>query len=61
MGGCFKNDNITMDPNTKQNLSKLIDLVMQIELNRTILLLQLLDLLRNSTIHFRMFLYSVSC
>ena len=44
-----------------QNESKLIDLVLRIELIRTILSPGLLDFLRNSTIHIRMFLYLVTC
>ena len=34
---------------------------MGIELTRAILMTRLCDLLRNSTIHFRMYLYLVTC
>ena len=39
----------------------LIDLEMRFELIRTILSLRLSDFLRNLTMHFRMFLYLVTC
>ena len=44
-----------------QNESKLIDLVTLTELTREILSSRLSDFMRNSTIHFRMFLYLVTC
>ena len=53
--GYFKNVNITTDPNTAENYSKLIDFVIRIELTRTILSPRLSDFLRNSTIHFACF------
>ena len=45
----------------KVNNSKLIDLVMRIELTQAILMSRFSNFLRNSTIHFRMFLYLVTC
>ena len=50
-----------INDNTARNERKSLDLVMWIELNQAILLPRLSDLLRNSTIHFRMFLYLVTC
>ena len=46
-------------PNTIQNWSQLIDLVMRIELTRAILMPRFSNFLRNSTIHFDMCLYLV--
>ena len=57
----YKSPSITTDPNTVQNLRTLTDLIMRIELTRAILLPRPSDFLRNSTIHFCMFLYLVVC
>ena len=54
-------DNAIARNGTQKNESKLIDLLMRIELTGAILITRLCDLLRNSTIHFRMYLYLVSC
>ena len=48
-----------LDHNTVKNLSKLIGLVIRIELTQAILMSQFLNFLRNSTIDFRLFLYLV--
>ena len=48
-------------PTPVQNLSKLIDFVMRTELIQAILLPRLTDFLRNSTIHFRMCFYLLTC
>ena len=56
-----KSPSITSDPNTVQNKSKLIDLVKRIELTRAILMPRFSNFLRNSTLHFGMFLYLVTC
>ena len=55
------NVNITTDPERHTNKSKLIDLVMRIELTREFLSSRLSDFQRNSIIHFRMFLSLVTC
>ena len=47
--------------NGTQNLSKCIDFVMRIELTRSILMSQFSDLLKNSTIHFPVCLYMITC
>ena len=52
MGSKIKNVSITMDLNTIQNSTKLIDFVMRIELTQAILVPQLSDFLKNLTIHF---------
>ena len=46
---------------TVRNESKLIELVMRIELSRAIVLPRLSNLLKNSTVHFRTILYLVAC
>ena len=59
-----KSPPITTDPNTVQNWSKickLIDLVIRIELTRTILMPRFSNFLRNFIIHFRMILYLETC
>ena len=50
-----KSPSITTNPNTVQNESKLIDLVMWIELTRAILMPRFLNFVRNSTILFACF------
>ena len=55
-----KSPSITKDPNTVQKYSKLIDLVMKIELTLAILMSRFSNVLRNSTIRFLMFLYLVT-
>ena len=57
--GC--SPSIRTDPNTLQNYSKLIDLVVRIELTRAILMQRIFNFLGNLTIHFRMFLYLGTC
>ena len=52
----WKSSSVTTDPNTTPNSSKLIDLVIIIELTRANFMPRLSNFLRNSTIHFRMFL-----
>ena len=48
-------------PNTVQNESKLIDLVMRIELTQAILMPRFSNSLINSSLNFLMFLYLVTC
>ena len=52
---------ITTDPNTVQNESKLIDLVIRIKLTRVISMPRFSNFLKNSSIHFHIFLYLVTC
>ena len=54
-------DDVLARNSTYKKWSKLIDFVMRIELTSVILMTRLWDLLRNSTIHFRMYLYLVTC
>ena len=56
-GLCTENLPVTTDPNTVQNYSKLIDLVIRIELTRAILMPRSSNFLRNFIIYFRMFLF----
>ena len=56
-----KSPSVTTDPNTVQNLYKLLDFVRRIKLTRAILLLTRANFLRNSTIDFCIFLYLVTC
>ena len=56
-----KSPSITTDPSTVLNESKLFVLVMRIERIRTILIPRFSIFLRNSTVHFRMFLFLVRC
>ena len=46
---------------TTDRKSKLIDLVIRIELTRAIFMPRFSNYLKNSTIHFRLFLYLVTC
>ena len=48
-------------PNTVQNLSKLMDIVIRIELTGAILMARFSNFLRNSIIHLRRFLYLATC
>ena len=57
----WKSSSITTDPNTAQNKNKSIDLVIRIELTRSILSSQLSDFLRNSTIYFLCVYISIAC
>ena len=58
--GSIKMSTSQRTPNTLQNLSKLTDLMMRIELTRAILMSQFSNFLRNSTIYFCMCLYLVT-
>ena len=56
-----KAPSITTDPTTVQNESILIDLVIRIKLTRAILMPLFSNFLKNSTIHFHVFLDLVAC